>query len=125
MSISQITHRGKKIVLIDYSKCKNKQDMLQLGSEVPDYLIDLPEEHLLILFDYTNAHGSSEFMKQANESRERVLHHKTTKSAAIGITGIKKILLKGYNALSSNDGMQPFDTKEAALEYLLKKEDGD
>ncbi|PIB36648.1 hypothetical protein BFP72_15185 [Reichenbachiella sp. 5M10] len=122
MSISQITHQGKRIIFVDYSQCKNKKEMIDVVSQVADYLLALPDPHLLLLFDYTNAHGSTEFMNAAKAAREKILQSKTTKSAALGITGIKKILLNGYNAVSGEAKMKPFDNKEAALAYLLSAE---
>ncbi|UXP33134.1 hypothetical protein N6H18_04095 [Reichenbachiella agarivorans] len=119
MPITQITHQGKKIIFVDYEGCRNKQDMLDMVVQSTDYLLAQPDKHLLILFDYTHAHGSSEYMRLAKESRDKIYQTKTTKSAAIGISGIKRILLNGYNALSSAKGMQPFDTKSAALDYLV------
>lgn len=120
MPISDITHQGKQVVLVDYSDCKKKQQMLDLALELTDYLLAKPDKHLLVLFDYTDAFLSSEFMKVAKEGRAKLYQTKTAKAAALGVTGIKKVLLKGYNALSKGEGIQMFDTKTEALDYLVK-----
>lgn len=120
MPISEILHQGKKVILVDYSECKKKQEMLDLAYELTGYLLAKPEKHFLILFDYTNAFLSSDFMKVAKEGRTKVYQTKSARGAALGVTGIKKVLLKGYNALSKGEGIQMFDTKEQALEYLVK-----
>lgn len=120
MPISDISHHGKSVVLVDYSDCKKKQQMLDLALELTDYLLAKPDKHLLVLFDYTDAYLSSEFMKVAKEGRAKLYRSKTAKAAALGVTGIKKVLLKGYNALSKGEGIQMFDTKEQALDYLVE-----
>lgn len=58
-------------------------------------------------------------MKRTKEINENY-GHKISKRAVLGITGIKKILLAGYNKVSGK-GVKaiPFDTKEEALEYLV------
>jgi hypothetical protein len=63
-------------------------------------------------------------MRVAGEARVKLFEAKTIeiRSAALGITGIKKILVKGYNALrSQGEGIQIFDTKAEALKYLVQK----
>lgn len=120
MPISDISHQGKEVILVDYSDCKKKQEMLDLAIELTDCLLAKPDKHLLVLFDYTDAYLSSDFMKVAKEGRIKLYKTKTAKAAALGVTGIKKVLLKGYNALSKGEGIQMFDTKSQALDYLTQ-----
>jgi hypothetical protein len=44
---------------------------------------------------------------------------RTIKNTALGINGVKKILLSAYNITVKNK-LIPFDTKEEALEFLVK-----
>ena len=57
-------------------------------------------------------------MKKASEYGKEVFNERTSKNAAIGVSGIKKILLQAYN-LVVKDKLLPFNTKEEALEYLI------
>lgn len=116
--ITEITNQNKAIIIVDYSQCRRKEQMLSLLAEATSYFKTNKEPHLRILMDFTNAFGSTEFMDKAKSDRLEVLKTKTAISAIIGISGIKKILLKGYNALSPGQGMKPFDTKEQAIDYL-------
>lgn len=119
MPISEIQYKSKSIIIVDYSSCKRKEQMLALLAESTDYFKNNKETHLRILMDFTNAYGSKEFMDRAKSDRLEVFKTKTATSAVIGISGIKQILLKGYNVVSPGKGMTPFKTKEQALEYLI------
>ena len=57
-------------------------------------------------------------MKKANELGKEIFDSRTEKSAALGITGIRKILLQAYNSIMKNK-LVPFDDKNEALDYLV------
>ncbi len=117
MSLSFITHKGKRIMFIDYTSCKNIEEMIKVLEQViMEY--EKPGGQYLTLNDFTGTYGSTEFMNAASKHKE-LFDSKTIKTAVLGITGIKKILLNGYNAFVKKKQM-PFDTKEEALEYLVK-----
>ena len=119
MPIDQTKYKGKKIITVSYEDFQSKDLMVESAKRLADYVLSQPEKHVLIFMDLTEALGSREFMAASKAARMRVYAEKTTKSAAIGVTGIKKVLLKGYNAISKSRGVVPFDTKEQALEYLV------
>lgn len=117
MSLSFITHKGKRILLIDYTKCKNTEEMIKVLDEVrKEY--EKPGGQYLTLNDFSGTYGSSEFMNAASKHKE-LFDSKTIKTAVLGITGIKKILLNGYNTFVKKKQI-PFDSKAEALEYLVK-----
>lgn len=118
MSLSYIYHKGKKILFIDYSNCKRIEDMLSVLDEVKKEF-KKTSDNFLTLNNFNNAFGSKEFMAKANKYAKEIFDKRTTKSAVLGITGIKKILLNGYNNFVKNKQV-PFDTKEKALDYLAQ-----
>lgn len=120
MPVSNIFHHGKKVVFIDYTGCASKQDMLDMIDQTTIHVLAQPEPHVLLLFDYSDAYGSKDYMKKAQEGRDRIYQSKSTKSACIGVTGLKKVLLQGYNAISGSRGLKPFNSKGEALDYLVK-----
>jgi len=71
----------------------------------------------LAINDFTGTYGSNEFLNAASKHKE-LFDSKTIKTAVLGVTGIKKILLNGYNAFVKKKQV-PFATKEDALEYLV------
>lgn len=118
MGISYITHKGKKILYIDYSQCKTIESTLELLEQVKQEYLKTTGE-IRTLNNFEGAFGSSEYMKKANQYGKEIFNQRTAKNAALGISGIKKILLLGYNAIVK-DKIMPFETKEAALDYLAE-----
>tara|TARA_Y100001949_G_C15783468_1_gene241691 strand:+ start:57 stop:416 length:360 start_codon:yes stop_codon:yes gene_type:complete len=119
MPVSTINYKNKRIVFIDYTDCKTKEEMIATLREAAELFKASPEK-VLSLSDFTDAFGSKEFMDESKRLSVEVLRAKTEKAALLGITGIKKVLLKGFNAFSTNK-LVPFDTKEEALEYLVSE----
>ncbi len=118
MPVSTILHKGKKVVLMDYTKCKSKEELLQMLRESEDYVNAIPDKSLT-LSDFTGIHGNSEFMSAAKKASKDTFDHKVEKAAALGVTGLKKVLLTGYNMIAKNK-VVPFDTKEQALDFLVE-----
>lgn len=118
MSLSYINYKGKKILFIDYSKCKTVQDTLTVLEMVRNEYLK-SSENFLALNDFTDAPSNNEYMDRAKQYAKEIFDEKTIKNSCIGITGIKKILLSAYNLIVKNK-LMPFDTKEEALEYLVK-----
>jgi hypothetical protein len=118
MNISYIQYKGKKIQYIDYTHCKNHMEMIKVLDELRlEY--EKTTELFISLADFTGTYGSSEFLNEANRLAKDHSDKRMIKSAVLGVTGIKKILLNTYNMFLKNK-MVPFDTKEEALEYLVK-----
>jgi hypothetical protein len=118
MSISYVNYKGRKIMYVDYTHCKNTEELLQVLDEVRrEY--EKTTETFVAVADMRGNFGSSEFMNKAKQLGKDILDARTTKTAILGVTGVKKILLNGYNAFVKNK-LVPFDTKEEAFEYLIK-----
>ncbi len=69
-----------------------------------------------VLSDYSNIHIGNEIM-QIFKSNTAVFDE--TKVALLGVTGLKKLMLWGYNTVAKKQVLS-FDTKEEALEYLVQ-----
>jgi len=118
MSVSYIYHKGKKIMIVDYTKCKSVQDTLDVLEKVrQEYLKS--NEMLITLNDFRDAYGSNEFMQKANQLGKELFDKRTLKTAAIGVVGIKKILVNAYNMFVKNK-LVMFNTKEEALDWLAQ-----
>lgn len=115
MPHSFIYHKGKKILLVDYTPCKTANEMIKLLSEIK-VLYENATVPFLALNDFTGTYGSNEFMNAAKQHKE-LFDRMTNKTAVLGITGLKKVLLNGYNMFVQKKQV-PFETKEEALEYL-------
>lgn len=115
MPASFIEHKGKKILFIDYHGLIKKEDMMKTLDESMELFKEL-DEKARTLIDITDAAGSKEWMDESKK-RGKAVSDKVHKSAIVGVTGIKKVLLMGYNAVAGGR-VKPFDTKEQALDYL-------
>ena len=76
------------------------------------------EINILVLVDMRNYAVSSNHMNASkNEGKIKSKIVPNNRIAVLGVKGIRKILLKSYNAITGNK-MIPFDTKEQALDWL-------
>lgn len=118
MSVSYIFHKGKKVMVVDYTKCKTVQETLAVLEQVKQEY-QKTNDMIISLNDFREAYGSKEFMDKATQYGKEIFNKRTLKTAAIGVTGLKKILVNTYNAFVTNK-LMIFDTKEEALDYLVK-----
>jgi hypothetical protein len=118
MGITYIYHKGKKIMYCDYSDCKSVADtikVLDLARE--EYLKS--NEDFLVLNDFSGGVISNDFMNVAREYGKELFDKRTPKTAALGITGLKKVLISSYNLVVKNK-LVIFNDKNEALEFLVK-----
>lgn len=116
MPISFIEHKGEKILFVDYTSCKSIDEMVKLLDDVRR-LYERSTTKFKALNDFTGVSANNDFLNHANRYKE-LFDAKTERTAILGVTGVKKILLNGYNIFVKNKQM-PFSTKEEALEYLV------
>ena len=94
--------------------------MLDLLEKGANYMKNSPVRiKYLTLNDFSGIYVGKKFMKRVKELREEVYAKRMGKSAALGILGIKKVLLRGFNIFGLTD-VRAFKTKRQALEYLTK-----
>ncbi|HNW51794.1 MAG TPA: hypothetical protein PKH79_11975 [Prolixibacteraceae bacterium] len=117
-NVSYITHNGKKVLYIDYTKSKNIDDTLAVLDEVKAEFYKTSGVWLTIN-DFRGGYGSTEYMKKASQYAREHFNSRPSKNTAIGVTGLKKVLLQAYNTVVK-DPVVPFDTLEEALNYLTK-----
>ena len=115
--VSKIYYSGKEILYIDY-RDQREDKMIQIILEAKEIILNDNKEHLQ-LSNFNKSFATSNFMKVANEFGKET-KHLTKKGAILGITGAKKVLLKGYNALTGGI-LKPFDEEEEAKKYLVNE----
>jgi hypothetical protein len=81
-------------------------------------MLNCQESQLLQLVDFRDTIGSEKVMQELKSKEALEAMKKVSKTAVIGITGIKKILLNAYNKLTGKN-IRAFDSLEAAKEYLI------
>jgi hypothetical protein len=118
MAVSFIQHKGQKILLVDYTRCATVQDTIKVLEEVRKVYLNSTES-FRSLNDFTNAPSNNEYMELVKKYGKELFDTRTIKNAGVGINGIKRILLSAYN-LTVKNKLVPFDSREEALEYLVK-----
>lgn len=117
MSISYLTHQDEKIMVADYTKCVESEQQLALLEEVA--LAMGSESDVRLLVNYEGVSGSIEYMNRVKSLGNTVFKKHMKCSAALGITGLKKILFTGYNRATGATNVKAFDDRETALDWLV------
>jgi hypothetical protein len=113
---SILTYKGKEISYFDY-RGMNMEEIIRTIEEASAKALQ-ENKHRLQLSNLTGVFAVPEFMSSVKEAGKKT-KHLTTKSAVVGITGAKKLLLNIYNAFTGVD-MKAFDDEESAKEWLVK-----
>src|SRR5688572_30539603 len=98
MEVKWIEHKGRKILIIDYSGIKMEREMIaHLNSAVPLLSALTPGENVYIISDLTGCYATPGFIDAGKKLEKEVLAQFKLKWAILGITGPKVILLRGFN----------------------------
>jgi len=117
MGAEWITHKGKKIIYINYADLKS-DEMVKLVEKATQMIVDTKVNDNLVLTDVNNAVVSEEFMEAAKKN-SKISLPLSKKSAIVGVTGMKKILLVTINRFSAKPRV-PFDDLEKAKDWLVE-----
>jgi hypothetical protein len=115
--VSYLQVSGKEVLFIDYAGCKTKQMLLLFDQAKLEILAKgVP---CSILTDLSDTYITPDFLRHAEKEMVEV-NHLIIKNAFIGMSGPKRMILKGFNLLMKKEFVA-FDTREQALDYLLKE----
>ncbi|XOV93088.1 MAG: hypothetical protein ACFHWX_23180 [Bacteroidota bacterium] len=116
MYTSEIQRNGKKIIYTRFSHLSEEQMIAAIKEQFE--VVKASPGKVVTLADFTNTAVSNDFMTVVKKLGKEMAH-KIDKQAVLGITGLKKVLLSGYNAFTSNPA-HPFSTEEEAINFLTK-----
>lgn len=114
--VQKIQYKGKEIIYVNYGDLTEDQ-MIEVLNLVERIILSDNKLHLQLI-NISDAFATPGFMAAAKSFRQRT-HHLTDRSAIVGITGVKALLLRSYNAVSGKK-LKNFDTEEKAKEYLVE-----
>ena len=117
MAVTFIEYKGKTIVYADYRGLKKEQQMLEVLDEL-GMVGRKAKDKILLLQDYRDTYLTKDFMVKVKTLGKELALTKINKHAMLGITGMKKILLRAYVGFSG-DTVRIFDLEEQAKEYLV------
>jgi hypothetical protein len=119
--IKFMAYKGHKILVIDHSGLDENEiiENIKKGSR---FLMDYKsaENQILLITDFRNTYGTNKVMDALKTPEAMEGMKKVKKTAVIGITGVKKILLNAYNRFTSKN-VYAFNTMEEAQEYLVSE----
>lgn len=114
-----IKYKNKRILYSDCTDLKG-DGILEIIEATRGILRNLPKNSTLLTLDnFTNAYINTKVMSELKQLAEEV-NELNLKSAAVGITGVKKVLLTALSKIFKGK-LASFDTLEEAKEWLVKE----
>jgi hypothetical protein len=112
-----ITHRGKRVLSIDYSHCD--VEMMKAVAEEGNRVISRePANSVLTLNDVTGASFDSESV-EVLKSRVAANAPYVKRAAVIGISGLQRLIYEAVKFFAKRT-IPLFSTREEALDYLIE-----
>jgi hypothetical protein len=117
MPVSTIEHRGHRILYVDYRNLGEPECVQTLREHAA--VVEAAPAPVLTLVDARGAVFGGEFIRAAKVAEPRNTSW-TVKRAAIGVEGVKEMMLAFFNASASPAPIRPFATLDEALAYLTE-----
>ena len=111
-----IPHKGKEILYEDYTNLTGEQ-IARLVPAITKITEDNDYKDILLLIDLSNSFANKDATNAFGESG-KISKGRLKKTAVLGITGVKKVLLNFVNRVSKVDA-KPFSSEEEAKEWLI------
>jgi hypothetical protein len=114
---SFLTHRGRKILLVDLVDC-TAQEIVERIPAIRKVVDEQPLASLLVLTDVRGAR----FNSTTNDAMNRYSKANSPyvkRSAVVGATGLRRIVLQGVRLFTGRD-IRSFDDRESALAWLVE-----
>lgn len=113
-----IEHKGKQILLVDFSYA-DAHDMLLLLEELRTMVARHPRGSLVTLSDMTGATVDHEVATRIKEVLTLDRPY-VTKTAWVGTEGVAHAFMENFHLFSQRE-IATFKTREEAMEYLVKE----
>ncbi len=113
-----ITYKNVPILYTNWSNFPTEKEFLDATKETTNFVVEQNLGNLLELVDVTDSVTTTEIIKASKEAAILTKPF-NKKKAVIGISGLKRILLNAVNRIAS-EKIVAFETKEQALEWLIK-----
>ncbi|MFX1384566.1 MAG: hypothetical protein ACFFBP_19245, partial [Promethearchaeota archaeon] len=114
--ISWVQYKGKEIEIDDFTNLSG-DEFVRLIRANAEITLKMGKKNILAIVDFTNSYANKDVMDALKETSEKT-EHLLDKTAVLGITGVKKILLNFLNKVT-NIGAKSFNSIEDAKEWLI------
>ncbi|UYP46681.1 hypothetical protein NEF87_002966 [Candidatus Lokiarchaeum ossiferum] len=116
--MSWINYKNKKLLFIDLRN-KKEEEVIKLAGDAKDILINSGKTDNLRIINVEGAFGNKAIMNELKRIG-KITKPYYTKTAIIGVTGMKSILLKAYNSVVKSN-TKSFETEEKAKKWLVSE----
>lgn len=113
--INYLKENGKSILHVDTRSTPDKE-MVEIMVKEQAKILEENRPFRMIV-DVTDSYTTPHYMKHAYDFGEKT-RHLMIRGAILGITGAKKVLLRGYNLTQGSKGLKPCKDFEEALAYV-------
>lgn len=114
-----ITYKARRIVLMDMTGLRDIEEGVQVIEETTQIIKRQEKKSVLLLTDVTNAHYNTQAAKVLKKFSVEITPY-VIASAAVGVTGIKKIILQSMMRLSGRE-IKIFPDRDSAKDWLIEK----
>jgi hypothetical protein len=114
-----IEHRGKRILLIDFSGSTPEQ-ILGIVAEVQEQIAEQPRDSVLTLADFTGAQVDK---AAATRIKEALVFDRpfVRRSAWVGTESLPKVFYENFKQFSQRE-FPTFNTRAEAMDWLVQEE---
>jgi hypothetical protein len=114
-----VEHKGKKILHLNFSNCKDPQVLLTAIAYAKSFVAKNPPKSLLCLTDVSDSIFPSELVDaMKNLAKDNAPYVKA--SALLGITGMKKYILNAAMQFSGRK-LVAFEDMQSAKDWLISQ----
>ena len=115
-----ITHKGRKVLLVDYSNLRDEAELLQI-IEQREFMIDQqPKNSVLVIIIVTGAKWSKDVLTRAKEANVYERPY-VRRAALVGVADYQKAAIDAV-AMFSQRQWERFETLDEALDWIVSEE---
>jgi len=114
--MSWVQYKGKEIEIDDFTNLSG-DELVKIVRANSELTLSNGKKNILAIIDFTNSYANKDAINAFKEASEKT-EHLLDKTAVLGITGVKKILLNFLNKVT-NIGAKSFNSIEEAKEWLI------
>ena len=115
--ITIVEHRDKKILYANHQDC-GSEIIVATIKQSEELIIKMANPDLRLLVDIRNCEITNEVVNQFKETAKKIKDYRK-KTAVLGITGVRKVMLIAVNKFSGIEA-KAFDDEISAKEWLVQ-----
>jgi hypothetical protein len=115
-----IEHKGKRILLMDFSNTKDKEQVMQTVADIKALVQKEPLDSVYGLVDITGSPFDADIAQALKElARDNKPYMKV--SVSTGVTGIRLVIFRAIIMFSGRKNLILKDTREEAMDWLAEQ----